>query len=220
MAASTSRIPLFPLGVVLFPTSRVPLHIFEERYKKLCEESLKNHSTFGINYVEEDKLHSIGCTAQVSDIIKRYPDGKMDIITEGVRRYEIVKFEQGPENELSYATVRWIEDVPEERDKHLADEAITLFNELCDIAYKGTIDALDSAVWRASDKLPSFAIAQKSGLEADQRQALLSITSENERLSILKNFLSQLLPRVREIETINDLIRNDGYIVTWNKNKK
>src|SRR5437588_4978601 len=175
MAAVTTRIPLFPLGVVLFPTSRVPLHIFEERYKKLCEQSLKNHSTFGINYVEEDKLHSIGCTAQIADIIKRYPDGKLDIITEGVRRYEIVKFEQGPENELSYATIRWIEDVAEERDKHLADDAIALVHELCGLAYKGTIDALDSAVWRASDKLPSFAIAQKSGLEADQRQALLSI---------------------------------------------
>jgi Lon protease-like protein len=219
MAGGTTRIPLFPLGVVLFPTSRVPLHIFEERYKKLIEESLKHHSTFGINYVEEDKLHSIGCTAQIADVIKRYPDGKLDVITEGVRRYEIVKFEQGPENGLSYATIRWIEDVPEERDKHLADEAIALFNELCEIAYKGTIDALDASMWKASDKLPSFAIAQKSGLEADQRQALLSITSENERLGILKNFLSQLLPRVKEIETINDLIRNDGYIVTWNKKK-
>src|SRR5438309_1586243 len=122
MAVTTQRIPLFPLGVVLFPASRVPLHIFEDRYKKLCEISMKNHSAFGINYVEEDKLHS-------------------------------------------------------------------------------------------------FTIAHKSGLEADQRQALLAITSENERLSILKNFLSQLLPKVKEIETINDLIRNDGYIVTWNKKK-
>ncbi|MDP4219005.1 MAG: LON peptidase substrate-binding domain-containing protein [Bacteroidota bacterium] len=217
--AGTTRIPLFPLGVVLFPTSQVPLHIFEERYKKLCEDSLRHHTAFGINYVEEDKLHSIGCTAQIADVIKRYPDGKLDVITEGIRRYEIVKFEQGGDKELSYATVRWIEDVTEERDKALADEAIALFNELCELAYKGTIDTLDPTIWRAADKLPSFAIAQKSGLEADQRQALLSITSENERLSILRNFLSQLLPRVREIETINDLIRNDGYIVTWNKKK-
>ncbi len=219
MASTNTRIPLFPLGVVLFPTSKVPLHIFEERYKKLCEESLKNHTTFGINYVEEEKLHSIGCTAQIADVIQRYPDGKLDVITEGVRRYEIVKFEQGAENDISYARIRWIEDIPEERDNSLADEAIELFNELCEIAYKGTIDALDASMWQGTDKLPSFAIAQKSGLEADQRQALLSITSENERLSILKNFLAQLLPRVKEIETINDLIRNDGYIVTWNKKK-
>jgi Lon protease-like protein len=219
LAVATQRIPLFPLGVVLFPASRVPLHIFEERYKKLCETSLKNHSTFGINYVEEDKLHSIGCTAQIADIIKRYPDGKLDVITEGVRRYEIVKFEQGSDTELAYATIRWIEDIPEERDEQLAYETINLFNELCEVAYKGTIDTLDASLWKGSDKLPSFTIAQKSGLEADQRQALLAITSENERLSILKNFLSQLLPKVKEVETINDLIRNDGYIVTWNKKK-
>jgi ATP-dependent Lon protease len=219
MAAMTQRIPLFPLGVVLFPTSRVPLHIFEERYKKLCETSLKNHSAFGINYVEEDKLHSIGCTALVADIIKRYPDGKLDIITEGVRRYEIVKFEQGTADELAYATIRWIEDIAEERDMKLADEAIELFNELCEVAYKGTIEPLYPLLWRSQEKLPSFIIAQKSGLEADQRQALLAITSENERLSTLKYFLTQLLPKIKEIETVNDLIRNDGYIVTWNKKK-
>ncbi|MEI8133970.1 MAG: LON peptidase substrate-binding domain-containing protein [bacterium] len=219
MATTTTRIPLFPLGVVLFPTSRVPLHIFEDRYKRLIEDSMKLHSIFGINYIEEDKLHSVGCTAQVVDVIKRYPDGKLDVISEGVRRYEIVEFEQGAESDLSFAKIRWIEDSIEVRDIALADETIQLFNELCEVAYKGTIDALDPTMWRDPEKMPSFIIAQKSGLEADQRQALLAITSENERLGILRNFLTQLLPRVREIESINDLIRNDGYVVTWNKKK-
>jgi Lon protease-like protein len=59
--AEETRIPLFPLGVVLFPESRVPLHIFEERYKTLVEESLKQSTPFGINYVEDDRLHSVGC---------------------------------------------------------------------------------------------------------------------------------------------------------------
>jgi len=213
------RIPLFPLGIVLFPESRVPLHIFEERYKKLVEECMQNDTTFGINYVEEDRLHSIGCAARVVEVTEKYDDGKMDIVTEGERRYEVLELEQHGPDEISYALVRWVDDVEETRDSKLADETIELFNELIKIAYKDTIDPLDATVWNVEEHLPSFKIAQKSGLEAPQRQALLSITSENERLSMLHNFLSKLLPRVKEIETINDLIRNDGYIVTWNKKR-
>ena len=212
-----SRIPLFPLGVVLFPESRVPLHIYEDRYKKLVEETLATNGHFGINYVEEDRLHSVGCAAHVVEITERHPSGELDIITEGERRYEVMELEQNGPDQLSYAIVRWLDDVSEERDMKLTDETIELFNELTRVAYKGSIDPLDESVWANPDKLPSFKIAQKSGLEAPQRQALLSITSENERLTMLHSFLAQLLPKVKEIETINDLIRNDGYIVTWNK---
>lgn len=217
---ATERIPLFPLSVVLFPQSQVPLQIFEERYKKLIADCVANGTTFGINYIEENKLHSIGCTARVAEVTKRYPDGKMDIITEGVKRYQIVSVDDpGTHTELLHAHVSYLHDTFEERDVQLANETIRLFNDLCEIAYRGTIDTLDSAIWSSVEKLPSFVIAQKSGLEPDQRQALLGITSENERLSIINTFLTQLLPRVRELEKINDLVRNDGYIVTWNRKK-
>lgn len=217
--AEKQRIPLFPLGIVLFPKSRVPLHIFEDRYKKLIEQCLQDNAPFGINYVEEDRLHSIGCVARIIEVTERHPSGELDIVTEGERRYEVIDLEQNGPDQLSFATVQWIDDVDEQRDKALADDTIRLFNELIELAYKDTIDPLDTDIWDAEDRYPSFKIAQKSGLEAPQRQALLSITSENERLSMLHSFLSQLLPRVKEIETINDLIRNDGYIVTWNKKR-
>ena len=216
---STERIPLFPLAIVLLPQSQVPLHIFEERYKRMVDQCLEQGTTFGINFIEDSKLHSIGCTARVAEIVKRYPDGQLDIITEGIRRYQIVSVDNSDPNDLLYAQVKWITDRDEPRDTELAGEAITLFNELCEVAYNGTIDSLDISEWVQDDRLPSFAIAQKSGLEADQRQALLGITSENERLSILRNFLSQLLPKVKELEKINDLIRNDGYIPHWNRKK-
>ena len=216
---STERIPLFPLAIVLLPHSQVPLHIFEDRYKRMINECMEKGEAFGINFIEDSKLHSIGCTARVAEVVKRYPDGQLDIITEGIDRYQIVSVDNSDPNDLLYAQVKWITDKEEPRDTELAGEAINLFNELCEVAYNGTIDSLDISEWIQDDKLPSFVIAQKSGLEPDQRQALLGITSENERLSILRNFLSQLVPKVKEIEKTNDLIRNDGYIPTWNRKK-
>jgi Lon protease-like protein len=211
------RIALFPLSVILFPESRIPLHIFEERYKRLCASALEHNDIFGINFIDEERLHSVGCTARIAEVTKKYPDGKMDIMVEGVRRYEIVQLEQGGQNELSYARIEWIDDEPETRNKELASQVIDLFNELCEVAYKGTVDTLEPTIWSAENKLPSFAVAQKSGLLPDQRQTMLHVRSENERLEMLKKHLEVLLPKVKEAETINDLIRNDGYIPNWNK---
>ncbi|HYM19592.1 MAG TPA: LON peptidase substrate-binding domain-containing protein [Candidatus Kapabacteria bacterium] len=214
---SLDRIALFPLGVILFPESRMPLHIFEERYKRLCSSAIEHNEVFGINFIDEERMHSVGCTARIAGITKKYPDGKLDITIEGVRRYEIIQLEQGGQNELSYARIHWIDDEPELRNKELAAEVITLFNELCDVAYKGAVETLEPAIWSAENKLPSFAVAQKSGLMPDQRQTLLLVRSENERLEMLKNHLEALLPKVKEAESMTELIRNDGYIVTWNK---
>lgn len=215
--SETFRIPLFPLGIVLFPQSQVPLHIFEDRYKNLIAETVQEGGIFGINYIEEDRLHSIGCTARIVEVTEKYPDGKLDIVTEGERRYEVVELEQNGPDQLSFAIVRWLDDVQEKRDEELAERTIELFNELTEVAYKGSIDPIDEDIWKVEGKLPSFLIAQKSGLDAPQRQALLSVVSENERLEMLNKFLTHLLPKVKELETINDLIRNDGYIPTWNK---
>src|SRR5438045_5347803 len=109
------RIPLFPLGVVLFPESQMPLHIFEDRYKKLIDEALKEDLIFGINYVEEDRLHAVGCSARIVEVVDRTPEGEIDIITEGDRRYEVLELEQNGPDQISFATVRWLDDEPEER---------------------------------------------------------------------------------------------------------
>ena len=212
-----ARIPVFPLEVVLFPGSQIPLHIFEERYRTLINESIESSTPFGINFVEEDRLHAVGCMAHVVQVIERYPDGRLDIVTEGRKRYEVVEFEQNAPDQLSFATVRYFEDEPEERDLTLGRETIGLFNELAELAYEGSIDPLDIDVWNTTERQPSFMVAQKSGLEPAQRQALLPMVSENGRMRILNRVLKQLLPKIKEAETIQGLIRNDGYLVTWNK---
>ncbi len=129
MTNSRTRIPVFPLGVVLFPESRIPLHIFEDRYKKLINDAINDKSSFGINYVEGDRLHAVGCSARVVEVLERHPDGEIDVVTEGESRYEVLEFEQNGPGEISFATVRWLDDEPEERDMELpAKPSIFLMN--------------------------------------------------------------------------------------------
>src|ERR1700726_1603725 len=83
-------LPLFPLQVVLFPRTSLPLHIFEERYKQMIGEVLRGKAEFGVVLAGEKGIVNTGCTASVEKVVKTYPDGRMDLITIGRRRFEII----------------------------------------------------------------------------------------------------------------------------------
>ena len=89
-------LPLFPLEVVLLPEEPLPLHIFEERYKQMIGECLEaqrtgnGHGDFGVILLREQALSTVGCTARIVNVTKKYPDGRMDILTVGKRRFELL----------------------------------------------------------------------------------------------------------------------------------
>src|SRR5881396_2113985 len=83
-------LPLFPLHVVLFPGGVLPLHIFEERYKEMIGEAIRNKAEFGVMLATSGGIANIGCSAVVEQVIKDYPDGRQDILTRGKRRFELL----------------------------------------------------------------------------------------------------------------------------------
>src|SRR5690349_24929038 len=83
-------LPLFPLQVVLLPGSELPLHIFEDRYKEMIGEVLREKREFGVVLASEKGIVNTGCTATVDRVLREYPDGRMDILTRGRRRFEIL----------------------------------------------------------------------------------------------------------------------------------
>src|SRR5437764_305485 len=86
-----SLLPIFPLPLVLFPTIPLPLHIFEPRYKEMIGECLERNAVFGIIHARQEEMAEIGCTAKILDVIKRYEDGRLDILAQGLRRFEILR---------------------------------------------------------------------------------------------------------------------------------
>jgi Lon protease-like protein len=101
-------IPLFPLGVVIFPRTSLPLHIFEERYKEMVGNAIRDKSEFGIVLAKDDGIVNAGCTVAVEKVLHMYPDGRMDIQTRGKNRFEIVSLND--EKTYLQAEVDFFED--------------------------------------------------------------------------------------------------------------
>lgn len=200
-------LPLFPLDLVLFPGAALPLHIFEERYKALIGHCLATGTEFGINMVSGGTIETVGCTAAVTRVVRRYPDGRMDIEVEGRRRYRLEASGTGATPYLT-GKVRYFEDTEAEVDDALARETVGLYNTMVRTAWAGRVEEEEHHEGRKV----AFHLARKAGLTAAQRQSLLELTSENARLTVLRNHLEDLIPRLARMEEIERLVRNDGFL--------
>jgi Lon protease-like protein len=202
------RLPLFPLNVVLFPASSLPLHIFEERYKSLMRECIENGRRFGINLLRAAGMEEVGCTATVVRVTRTYDDGRMDIDVRGDRIYRLTGIADAG-TPYAVGTVEYLTELDKTLDVSLADKAIQLFSIVQRLAA-----GAGPAPAPLSEDTPhlSFIIAQKAGLDIDARQRLLETRDENERLHALKLHLEKLIPLLEQKEELDRLKQNDGYL--------
>ena len=209
-----STIPLFPLGVVLLPHMRMPLHIFEERYKLMIKECLAQKSEFGIVYFAGEKLMSYGCTAKIIEVLKRYEDGRSDIITRGERRFAInAIYDRRP---YLQADVTFFDDQEEADLKicgELAVKGIDLLKQYGkfsgqqrEIRFSDPGDAKDPG----DVKSISFEIAGCDGFDLMEKQKLLEMTSTYERLRKCVESLGKILERIKISNEISKIINGNG----------
>jgi Lon protease-like protein len=201
------KIPLFPLGLVLLPEMLLPLHIFEERYKLMVSECIAANMPFGIVWFDGQSIRSVGCTAQVAQVLHRYDDGRLDIMTRGARRFYVEKFiEEKPYME---GEVAFFDDEPEPHMdfKEAADTAFALIQELFSEGYVS--ENLDEASLSDLRRL-SFAIAAMEGFTPAERQRFLEMTSSWERLRKSVEALSRLAERIKLTLKIQKIIGGNG----------
>jgi Lon protease-like protein len=197
-------IPLFPLDVVLLPSTPLPLHIFEPRYKEMVAECLAQNRTFGVVRAIEQGLADVGCTAEIVTVVKEYPDGQLDLVAEGRKRFEIVGVNQ--ERSFLQAEVLMIEDEPGAPPQEDAARAVELHSELLAIAgAKQDLSAADPA-------LLSFYLAGSLPLDLDFKQKLLSLRSEGERLSLLITYLQTLIPNLHRAARAREKAGGNGHV--------
>ena len=119
-------IGLFPLELVLLPRERVPLHIFEDRYRELIGECLSEEVEFGLILENEDGLRKVGTTTAVVELIDTFDDGRMNVLVEGRERFRVVELTEG--RSFPTAEVEPLEDDGEQPSADESDHAVALFS--------------------------------------------------------------------------------------------
>lgn len=196
-------LPLFPLQVVLLPGSPLPLHIFEDRYKEMIGEALRDKLEFGVVLASEKGIANTGCTATIDRVLKEYPDGRLDILTRGRRRFEVLLLND--ERSFLRGTVEFFDD--DEPDPGEPASPDLLRNVMAGFAELG---AADSNAPNIGDPRPSFRLAQEVP-DLAFRQTLLAMRSEAERMRCIADFLPGFLERRRKIQHTKDVAGSNGH---------
>jgi len=199
-------LPLFPLDIVLLPGAPLPLHVFEPRYKEMIAECLAADKLFGIVRSKEDEgVADIGCTAEILDITKKYPDGRMDIATAGRRRFEVMEVNQ--ERMFLQAEILYIEDEPGSATKQEIDTAVELHKQLLEIAGVEEEDDGYSDIAQLS-----YYLAGSLPLDLDFKQNLLTMKSEAERMPALVSYFQAILPTLKRTAMARKLAGGNGHV--------
>lgn len=183
-------LPLFPLSTVLLPATPLPLHIFEDRYKEMIRDLNPNRGEFGVVLAKDDGIVNIGCSATVDRVFQRYPDGRLDLLAIGRRRFQVLSLDE--EKPYLRASVEFFND----------DEASEVPLELRQKAIEGyrllrNLEKPEVLIEPALDGPQlSFQLAQFIS-DLDKRQTMLTLRSEVGRLQFLVGMLPEYL-RVRE----------------------
>jgi Lon protease-like protein len=190
------EIGLFPLELVLLPSERVPLHIFEDRYRELIGESLAGGTEFGIILEDDDGLRQVGTSTGVIELVHTFDDGRMNVLVEGRRRFRLVEETEG----RSYRTamVEPLDDDVEEPTAEEAERTLEAFRRLAEIAEADEVDVPGAG----GEELLSFQLASRVDFGTVLKQELLELRSERARLDRLVDLLGQAagaLAREREV---------------------
>ena len=204
MTKKPDEIALFPLGIVLFPDEMIPLHIFEERYKQLVADCVRNSAPFGIALYEGGKLSPVGCAAVITDIERTYEDGRLDIHVTGTDRFHVRRITD--DGSYMRCEVEWIEDVDAPFDGPEVQRLIAQHMKLLELAGRTV-----RPEFYQTDGLLSYRLARNAGLELAQKQTLLEADSEKDRIDQLVGHLQHFIPKVERFETVRQKVRSNGH---------
>ncbi len=185
----SSLLPIFPIELVLLPGVPLPLHIFEPRYKEMIAECLAQKKPFGVVRASSDGVADIGCTAEITSVTKKYDDGRMDILTRGVDRFEVIHVDE--ERSFLRAEISVVVDEPGKPTEQMVTQAVRLHAEIAKLA-GADLSGPDEHAGNLS-----FLLAGSLPLDLDFKQSLLSTLSEAKRLEAVVGYLEAVLPGLR-----------------------
>jgi Lon protease-like protein len=199
------RIPLFPLNVVLFPGANLPLHIFEPCYRQMVKDCLKQKSEFGMLLSMPNGVARVGCTAGILEVVKRYPDGRMDILTAGRAPFRVVNLFS--DNPLLEGQVDYLEDRESPVSPRIQRELVELFEACHTLIYDDYPKNLQGEL---ANEL-SYLVAGTLPLDLLWKQQLLELRSESDRQERLVTYLREWAPHLQKTEAMRQRAGGNGH---------
>jgi Lon protease-like protein len=201
--------PLFPLGIVALPTESVPLHIFEERYRRMIERCLQAErgspgGEFGIVWLSDEELKPVGCACAIERVLERMEDGRSNILARGTRPFRLV----ARQDDLPYpaGVVEFLGETDEELDPSAAENARELYRELVMQATDREIEAAELG------ELDAYRMAATVEFDVAEKQELLELRSENARLRLLALLIRAAIERLELTERAQMRALSNGRI--------
>jgi Lon protease-like protein len=197
-------LPLFPLELVLLPGTPLPLHIFEPRYKEMIRECISAEAPFGVVRAFEEGIAEVGCTAEIITVTKEYPDGRLDLICEGRKRFEVIEVNR--DRSFLQAEVLIVPDDPEAAVQEERVKAVQLHLEILSMA--GAVQDLSAA----DQNQLSFYLAGSLPLDLDFKQKLLAMRSEAQRIQAVGAYLETILPQLKRAARARQTAGGNGHV--------
>ena len=182
------NMPLFPLNIVAVPKERIPLHIFEPRYKRMIKDSIKTGDPFGIVLKDDKGVKSIGCSVKIIRVLKEHPTGEYDIIVQGQQCFRI-KDKVQENDQLWIGNVTYLEDqesVPADLLEKTRDQYLHILLKL----------GLNEDMERHMSKDRSFDFIEFINLPNKIKQQLIETNDENQRLEIINRIFTGVMTMV------------------------
>ena len=199
------RIPLFPLNVVLLPGAPLPLHIFEPRYREMVKNCLADKSEFGMLLALPKGVARVGCTAEIVEVVKRYSDGRMDILTAGRVPFRVVElFEDNP---LLEGQVDYLEDRETRSDACVQRQLIELYEACHTLVFEDYPKNMEGG---PVEQL-SYLVASTLPLDLLWKQQILELRSEQDRQERLLCYLREWAPHLQNNKVMRQRAGGNGH---------
>jgi uncharacterized protein len=201
----TNFIPIFPLGIVVFPGEQLNLHIFEPRYKQLIAECFAEKKAFGIPVVSDNKMAETGTLVEVTEITTIYEEGKMDIKTKGIKVFNLLEvIREIPDKLYSGAIVTYPENIS-------TTSSLLLQKVLNGIRELHRALGITKDFKKPDEELCSYDVAHHAGLSLQEELEFIGLRQELQRLEYLKRHLTKVLPVMAEMETLKEKVKLNGH---------
>jgi hypothetical protein len=201
----TNFIPIFPLGIVVYPGEKVHLHIFEPRYKQLVNECHESKKPFGIPTVVNNRLQEMGTLVEVTDIVQTYENGEMDIKSQGLQVFRILEvIKKVPDKLYSGAIVNY----PENDDfgnRELMQKVVNGVKQLHQLLN------ISKDFKKPDEQLQVYDVAHHAGLSLEEEYEVLGLMKELQRQEYIRRHLQKVLPMLMEMEHLKEKVKLNGH---------